>query len=307
MSLRAVGFIELPGGSPTAFDHADTYLDPAGSRLYVAHTATNALDVIDCRRNGFVRSLPGLPGVAGVLIDTEHDLLFTSDRGASRVSVFRCSDETLLARVEVGPRPNGLAFDARRRNLYSFNLGEPIGTHPTASVVSLDQRRVIATIGLPGRPRWAAFDRSRDKVFVNIQSPGAILSLDAELLVGSARIEVGAVGPHGLALWRGRLFCAADAGELVVIDPLARGWRVTKRLPLCGAPDVVMHDERGQRLYVAIGSPGVVSVFDTQSLTEVETVETEPGAHTLGWDPVAAQLYVFAPRRGGALVFRETA
>jgi DNA-binding beta-propeller fold protein YncE len=125
VSLRQTAFIPLPGGTLTGFDHADSYLDPTGSRIYVAHTATDAVDVIDCRGNAFLRSLPGLPGVAGVLIDTERDLLFTSDRGAGRVSVFRPSDEILLAQVEVGPRPNGLAFDTRRRNLYSFNLGEP--------------------------------------------------------------------------------------------------------------------------------------------------------------------------------------
>jgi len=307
VSLKAVGFIELPGGKPTAFDHADTYLDPTGSRLYVAHTSMNAVDVIDCRTNVLLRSLPDLPGVAGVLIDTDGDLLFTSDRGAARVSVFRCSDETLLDQVGVGPRPNGLAFDTRRRNLYSFNLGDPAGTDPSASVVSLDERRVIATIGLPGRPRWAVFDRSRDSVYVNIQSPAVILAIDAGVLRESARIEVGAEGPHGLALARGRLFCAADAGELVVTESFEGGWRVTGRLPLRGAPDVVMHDDRTQRLYVAIGSPGVVTVFDTESLSEVETVETELGAHTIGWDPASAQLYAFAPQRGGALVFSEAA
>ena len=58
---------------------------------------------------------------------------------------------------------------------------------------------------------------------------------------------------------------------------------------------------------MAIGSPGVVTVFDTGSLSEVETVETELGAHTIGWDPASAQLYAFAPQRGGALVFSDAA
>jgi len=306
VSLAPVGFIELPGGQRTGFDHADTYLDPAGSRLYVAHTATNAIDVIDCRGNAYLRSLPGLPGVAGVLIDSERDLLFSSDRAAARVTVFGCSDEALLAQVAVGKRPNGLAFDTRRRHLYSFNLGEPPGTACTASVVSLDERRVIQTVGLPGRPRWAVFDRSSDSVYVNIQDPAVIMAIDAGVLMESGRIDVGASGPHGLALASGRLFCATDSGELVVVGWFLGVPRVEKRLTLRGAPDVVMSDERRQRLYVAIGSPGVVTVFDTGRLEETETVETEDGAHTIGWDPPTAQLYAFAPQRGGALVFKET-
>jgi DNA-binding beta-propeller fold protein YncE len=306
VSLAPVGFIELPGGQRTGFDHADTYLDRAGSRLYVAHTATNAIDVIDCRRNVYLRSLPGLPGVAGVLVDSERDLLFSSDRAAARVSVFRCSDETLLAQVAVGPRPNGLAFDTWRRRVYSFNLGEPLGTDCTASVISVDERRVIETIVLLGRPRWAVFDRSSDTVYVNIQDPAVIMAIDAGGPIDAGRIDVGAAGPHGLAFAGGRLFCAADGGELVVVGWLLGGPRVEKRLPLRGAPDVVMYDERRQRLYVAIGSPGVVTVFDTGRLEETETVETEEGAHTIGWDPATAQLYAFGPQRGGALVFKET-
>jgi DNA-binding beta-propeller fold protein YncE len=306
LSLRPSGFIALPGGERTGFDHADTYLDRAGSRLYVAHTATNAVDIIDCKSNTYLRSLADLPGVAGVLIDTERDLLFTSDRAAARVSVFRCSDETLRAQVEVGPRPNGLAFDSRRRQLYSFNLGEPPGTDCTASVISIDERRVIQTIALPGRPRWAVFDPSSDRVYVAIQSPALLLAIDAGTFAEASRIEVGAAGPHGLALIGRRLFCAADSGELAVVE-LANDVRVVKRLPLPGAPDVVMHDERGKRLYVAVGSPGTVTVFDTERLAHVQTVETEEGAHTIGWDPASAQLYAFAPRRGGALVFSETA
>lgn len=306
MSLRPSGFIALPGGERTGFDHADTYLEPTGSRLYVAHTATNAVDVIDCRSNSYLRSLSDLPGVAGVLIDSERDLLFTSDRSAARVSVFRCSDETLLAQIDVGPRPNGLALDTRRRHLYSFNLGEPPGTGCSASVVAVDERRVVRTIGLPGRPRWAVFDRSSDQVHVAIQSPAVILAIDAGLLMESSSIAVGVAGPHGLALVGGRLFCAADGRELVVVDERgANGGRILKRLPLRGAPDVVMHDQPTNRLYVAVGSPGIVTVFDTERLEEVETVLTEEGAYTIGWDPATAQLYAFAPQRGGALVFTE--
>jgi DNA-binding beta-propeller fold protein YncE len=306
LSLRPAGFIALPGGERTGFDHADTYVDRAGSRLYVAHTATNAVDIIDCTSNTYLRSLADLPGVAGVLIDTERDLLFTSERAAARVSVFRCSDETLLAQIGVGPRPNGLAFDAARGHLYSFNLGEPPGTNCTASVISIDERRVVQTVGLPGRPRWAVFDPSSDRVYVAIQSPAILLAIDAGGSAGSSRIEVGAEGPHGLALIGRRLFCAADSGELVVVE-FTNAVRVTKRLPLPGTPDVVMQDERGKRLYVAVGSPGTVTVFDTDRLATVQTVATEDGAHTIGWDPATAQLYAFAPRRGGALVFSETA
>src|SRR5262249_10570903 len=54
----------------------------------------------------------------------------------------------------------------------------------------------------------------------------------------------------------GRLFCAADAGALVVLD--RDSGEVMASLPLAGEPDVLMHDPDLRRPYVAIGDPGVV-------------------------------------------------
>jgi hypothetical protein len=74
--------------------------------------------LFDCAERRYLHTLSAeLPGVAGVLIDQEDDLLFSSDRAAARVSVFRCSDEELLGQVAVGQHPNGLAYDRKRRRL----------------------------------------------------------------------------------------------------------------------------------------------------------------------------------------------
>jgi hypothetical protein len=114
MPLTRASFIPIPPGKNPGFDHADFYRcqSPAVSRLYVAHTGADRIEVIDCLSNSYLRSLPDVPGVAGILIDSEQDFLFSSDRGCARVSIYRCSDETVLGRVGVGDRPNGLAYDA---------------------------------------------------------------------------------------------------------------------------------------------------------------------------------------------------
>ena len=301
MSLVRVGFVPLPAGANPGFDHADTYR--VGRRMYVAHIGADRVDVIDLERRAFVRSLPDLPEVAGVLIDEEADLLLTSDRAAARVSIFRCSDEQLLGQVAVGPHPNGLAYDPRRRRLYTFNLGEPLGENCTVSVVDIESLRVVAELPLPGRPRWAVFDRERDRVYANILAPAEIAVLDAERCAVAGSFPVPSEGPHGLWLNRGRLFCAADGGALVVLD--RDSGEVLAALPLPGVPDVVMHDAEIRRLYVAVREPGVVCSFDSDRLEHLETVETETGAKTTGWDPDGRCLYVFCPESGGAAVFEE--
>jgi DNA-binding beta-propeller fold protein YncE len=301
MSLTRVGFVPVPPSGEPGFDHADTYR--AARRMYVAHTGADRVDVLDCEGQTFLRMLPDLPGVAGVLIDEEQDLLFTSDRGAARVSVFGCSNEQLVGRVQVGPHPNGLAYDRRRRRLYAFNLGEPLGENCTASIIDLNAMRVIGELALPGRPRWAVYDEERDRVYANIREPAEILVIDCARLEIDRRLAVPAPGPHGLWLDRGRLFCAADGGALVVLD--RDGSELLASLPLPGVPDVVMCDSELERLYVAIGEPGVVCSFDSERLKPVEVVETEPGAHTIGWNPDGRRLYAFCPASGGALVFEE--
>ena len=88
--------------------------------------------------------------------------------------MFRCSDERLIGRVG-SAAPERLAYDRRRRRLYAFNLGEPLGENCTASVIELGSMQVAAELALPGRPRWALYDESRDRVYANIRDPAQIV------------------------------------------------------------------------------------------------------------------------------------
>jgi serine/threonine protein kinase, bacterial len=303
MRFERTGFIPLTPGDKAGFDHADTWIGDDDVRMFVAHTGADRVDVIDCRACSFLRSIDGLPGVAGVLIDQAHDLFFTSDRSCARVSVFRCSDESLLGRVTVGQHPNGLAYDRRRRRLFSFNLGEPLGVGCTASVVEIDSMTVTAEIPLPGRPRWAVYDETTDTVHANILDPPFVLRIDPDAARIVGAIDVPVAGPHGLWVEGGRIYCAADGGALVVIDQ--RTGSATACLSLPGVPDVVWHDPEADQLFVAVGDPGRVTVVDTLALRVVETFATEPGAHTLGWDATHRTLYVFCPESGGAALYEQ--
>ena len=300
MPLQRIGFVPLPPGEEAGFDHADAYAP--GRLIYVAHTGANRVDVLDSVEQRHLRSLPDLPGVAGVLIDAEDDRLFTSDRGCARVSVFRCSDEELLGQVAVGPHPNGLAYDRAGRRLYSFNLGEPVGEGCTASVVDVDLLEVVAELTLPGRPRWAVYDDRRGVIYANIRDPALVVVIDCEQTEIVREYHVPSPGPHGL--WRdgASLWCAADGGRLVALH--CDSGSVLQSLPLPGVPDVVWHDAELRRLYVAVGDPGVVVTFSTAGdLAALGATETEAGAHTLTVDPVSHHVYVFCPGSGGAGIY----
>jgi DNA-binding beta-propeller fold protein YncE len=64
MPLQQRGFVELPPHTKAGgFDHATVH-EPTG-RVFVAHTANDAVDVIDIAARKYVGSIPGLPTVAG--------------------------------------------------------------------------------------------------------------------------------------------------------------------------------------------------------------------------------------------------
>lgn len=304
MTLRPVGAIAVPPGARRGFDHADVYLTGQQSRMYVAHTGADRIDVFDCAGRAYLRHLPGHPGVAGVLIDSRRDLLLATDRAAARLSVYRVSDESLLAHVAVGQRPNGVALDTRQMRAFTFDLGDPPGEGCRMTVVDLERHVVIAQRALPGRPRWAGYDDAARVVYANISEPAVIIVVDSTTTEIVRSIPVPAVGPHGLAIVDALLFCAADGGELVVLET---GGAIRARFPLAGAPDVLMYDRELARVYVAMGSPGVVQSFDTRTLRHLETIETEEGAHTIGWDPDLRRLWVFAPSSSGAIVYEDAA
>jgi hypothetical protein len=99
------------------------------------------------------------------------------------------------------------------------------------------------------------------------------------------------------------VFVACDGGVLVALD-LDTG-REIRRTAIAGEPDVVWCNPSRNRIYVAIGKPGLVEAIDSRFLTPIEKVPTEEGAHTTAFDQTRQRLYVFLPRTCRAAVYEE--
>jgi DNA-binding beta-propeller fold protein YncE len=306
MSLEPVGEVQLPAhDGPGGFDHAAVH--GRRGRLYVAHTANNAVDVIDCATHTYRGSISGLEAVAGALVCEEQDVVFTSNRGENTVGIFPADQEMALVKVKVGLRPNGLAYDPGRGLLVAANVGDP--SRPgsfSISVIDVGARAMVADIPVPGRTRWAVFDAEAGWFYVNIADPPQIAIVETGSPNRVARVfPVSAIGPHGLDLDAAtrRLFCACDGKVLVALD--AKSGVEQARAELGGIPDVVFFNRARRHLYVAIGEPGLIEVFETDEMRRVETIRTEVGAHTLGFDPTHDTVYAFLPNTHRALVFQD--
>jgi DNA-binding beta-propeller fold protein YncE len=304
MALQHRGFVELPPHEGSGgFDHAAVH-EPTG-RVYVAHTANDAVDVFDVETRRYLGSIGGLPAVAGALIPPESELVFTSNRGANTVGIGRVGDLTPLNEVAVGIKPNGLGYDPRRRRLLAAHVGDPsIPGSCTVSVVDVASRKVVADVPVAGRTRWVIYDPLADAFHVNIMDPPQIVVVESADPVRVRRVvPIAHVGPHGLDLdvARRRLFCACDGKVLVEVDADTGG--IASVQPIAGVPDVVFFNAALSRLYVAIGEPGVIEVFDTTPLRRHETVVTEAGAHTLSFDAKRNVVCAFLPETHRASVY----
>ncbi len=273
--------------------------------LYVAHTANDSIDVIDCHRDKYLRSIPDLPGVAGVLVSNEKDLVFTSNRGEKTVGIFPHGQEEKLEKVKVGGFPNGLAFDPTQGHLLAANVSKPEVPSPiTASIVDAGKKVLISDIVVPGPTRWVVFDSKRERFYVNISKPSEIVIVNSGDPDGiTCSYEVPATGPHGLDidLEGRRLFCACDQGGLFTVD-LAVG-TVSYASGLRGTPDVIFYNPIRKHLYITIGDPGLIEVFDTEAMKLIQTVRTEQGTHTIGFNPDTHKVYAFMPESHRASVY----
>ncbi len=303
MTLRLEGYIELPPHTGAGgFDHAAVHRGMR--RLYVAHTANDAIDVIDLVALRLIESIGVLTGVAGALVAETAGRVFTSNRGEDTIGILDPADPGSVVKVPVGRRPNGLSFDPARLTLLAANVGDPDApASHTLSIVDVNRASMIASIPVAGRTRWTVYDPSSDRFFVNIADPPSIVVVrGSDPTCVSRSIDVPAAGPHGLDIDRtGRVFCACDAGRLLVLAP--QSFALLADLPLAGVPDVIFLDESLGRLYVAIGSPGVLEIFDIERLESIGEVATEEGAHTFAVDPDTHRVIAFLPGSQRAAVF----
>lgn len=78
------------------------------------------------------------------------------------------------------------------------------------------------------------------------------------------------------------------------------------RVRIAGEPDATWFSPAADRLYVATGDPGVIDVLDGETLSVVDEVATEQGAHTTALDNQRHRMCVFLPRSCQAAVYQES-
>ncbi len=291
MGLRRIATVELPSGG--SYDPADVHL--RSGRVHLANTALDQVEVLDGPGASHLASIAGCAGASGVLAVGEA--MVAAARGSGEVLVLDGATAQLLRRFPVGPAPNGLAWDPDRAQLLVADTSEH-----TARLVDLGGS-AIATVALPGRPRWAVHDACSGHFHVNVKDPAGVIALDAVELATVGWFPLEAVGPHGLGLdtERGVLLVACDDASLRFVDPSSGHER--HAVALAGEPDVVFVDARRASAHVCVGDPPTLHVIDLDDRAMREVITTGAGAKTAALDAERGRFYAFLPAAGQAWVY----
>jgi hypothetical protein len=292
--LKSLGTIKIPNAEGSSFDHG--VFDPKTRRVFIAHTQRDSVEVIDHDTQMHIATIPGFPGVAGVVIDDGEVLL--TNRGSASIAWMSAESFKTAAVFETGLRPNGAAIVKRLTLGIAACIGNDTET-PTLQSFHLNNGR-LAKLELPGRPRWCVTDATAERLFLCIREPSMVLVASLPDLKPIAEWRLPSGGAHGLDIdhSRGRLYAACDDGALVEID--SRSGEITNTWPITPSPDVTFFNPSSVLVHVAIGEPGNVETIDPRSGTIDRTV-TGRGAHTTVMVP-PDRLYVISPAHGGVLV-----
>ena len=297
MSLRFRGEVNLPPHQGQgAFDHGD--VDVHTGKVFIAHLVNGTVEVVDGARLEFLATIDGCAEASGVRSCPDVDLVVAAARDAGLVLVIDPLTHSVRHRVFVGGRPNGLAWDSQRRQVLVADADGDL-----TAIIKPATGQVLAFGTLSGRSAWAAYDPVSDRYLLNIRSADAVALIDPASGHHSEAWPVSSSGPHGMDIDQAarRLYVACDDSSLISID-LDSG-RQLESVSIAGPPDAIWFNRIAREVYVAIGNPGVVQIISADGLTVVETVETGIGSHTLAFDEVRQELYVFRPSTCSVLAY----
>jgi chromate transporter len=290
LPLQTVARVELPGPS-VRFDYES--LDPASSRLYLAHMDAGRLLVFDVRTRRLINDIAA-PGVHGVLAVPALHRVYASATDDHQVLTIDGRSGRVLAHAAAGEYPDGLAYDPADRRVFVSDESGGVEI-----VIDAAGRR-LGAVALGGEAGNVQYDPVARLVYVDVQTRNELAVIDPRRRRVIRRVHLpGCEHDHGLYVDAPRrlAFVACDGNATLLTLDLTR-MKVTGRASLGPSPDVLAFDSASRRLYVAAES-GVVAVFRERGdkLVKLGQASLAPEAHTVAVDPRSHLVY-FALQQG---------
>ena len=291
--IKKVPLGAAPGGGEY-FDYVT--VDSAARRVYISHGAE--VKVLDADKFSVVGTITGLKRCHGVLVMPELGKGFITDGDAGNVAVFNLKTLKITGRIKTSPDTDSIIYDPASKLVFTFN-----GDSKNATAIDPVKQTVVKVISMGGGVEYPVAD-GKGTIFDDNEEKNDVAVLDTHTFKIKARWPIAPAGePVGMAMDREhrRLFSAGRNPQFLVMMDADNG-KVIQSLPISGGVDGDIFEPETGLLYISTRD-GKIHIFHEDSpdkLTEVETVTTEFGAKTMGFDPKTHNLFLSTADFGAA-------
>jgi len=283
--IKKIPLGAAPGGGEY-FDYVT--VDSAARRVYLSHGAE--VKVLDADTFAVLGTISGLKRCHGVLVLPELGKGFITDGDAASVAVFDLKTLKVTEAIKSSPDTDSILYDPASKLVFTFN-----GDSKNATIIDPVKETVVKVIDMAGAPEQPVAD-GKGAIYDNNEEKNDVAVVDTQSLKVKARWPVAPAGaPVAMGMDREhrRIFSAGrDPKFLVLMD--ADNGRVLQSLPISAGVDANIFEPETQLLYVSTRE-GKIHIFHEDSpnkLTEIETVTTEYGAKTMGFDQKTHNLFL---------------
>ena len=262
----------------------------SGPLLYVPNAGDNNVSVIDTSTNASVPP-PLVTGVQPVVVGVRGDqsLAYVTNMSSNTVSVINTATNLVVATVNVGSSPAGLAVNPTGTQVYVGNTSDG-----TISVINTATNSVVTTIvvGIIGSAAIAFTPDGTRAYVANMASNNvSVLNAATNTVIGSP-IPVGN-SPFGLSVSPDgtRVYVVNTASDTVSVINTATN-TVVSTFAVGSHPRGVAVNPNGTRAFVANRDSNTVSVIDTATNTVVATISVGANPFGVSFSPDGTRAYV---------------
>ena len=283
--IKKISLGAAPGGGEY-FDYVT--VDSAARRVYLSHGAE--VKVLDADNFSLVGTISGLKRCHGVLVLPDVGNGFITDGDGAAVVVFDLKTLKITGNIKSSPDTDSIVYDPTSKLIFTFN-----GDSKNATVIDPVKQTVVKVIDMAGAPEYPVAD-GKGVIYDDNEEKNDVAVVDTHTLTVKARWPVAPAGaPVGMEMDREhRRIFSAGRGPLFLVMMDADNGKIIQSLPISAGVDAAIFDPESALLYISTRA-GKIHIFHEDSpdkLTEIETVKTEYGAKTMGFDPKTHNLFL---------------
>jgi len=280
----------------SGFDYVQT--DAKRHRVFAAHTASNALTVIDGVAGKVLGQIDVGGPAQGVSVDPNTGNVFTGNGTARTITKVDPVRMKIIGTVDVDGPVDALAYDPVLDRLYA---DEDNGTR--IFVIAGKTMKRVGEIKLPGhKPEYLDINPATHEIYQNLADRGQIVVIDPRTLAITKTIATRVLtGNHPLQFdpRLGQIVAAGTNGTMAAyaLDGTALGSLAVPKFDQCNL-------ERVTHVLACAGSGtlGVFALHLKAAPTLLGSVKVPGDAHTVAIDPASKRIWiVYASVSGDAV------